>query len=371
LFYVKWGVLTVAKTWYNKRGRLNTRKEAFFMAKKTPTFPVPPLFQEKTPVVLATSIPKKASPPRQWLLFSSLLILGIFVLGVVSYSTWGLLKNIKFTFNTAPTPVTTLTFNVQRTAIYAGLEYTVENVQYAPSFTDDAIHSGPAIVRLNMRVTNKSTDQITIIYYDIARLLAPKLDPISPTNVSLSVGPKPGTSESGWLDFSAPQALQLNTLKLQLGSAQLGEYLVTIPFTGAFNPNNYKDRSSAQSLTINYYFPYNNPHLLIYHLISVDVRYSYKGVQTKAGQQYYVLNFRVDNPNGAYWTPGYGYDYIRLIYGGPNHPPADNTLPYGFNANANGVSGHVAFIGPAGLRSFTVEFLVQYGSGGTDYPVSF
>src|ERR1700737_4070567 len=130
-----------------------------------------------------------------------------------------------------------------------------------------------------MHVTNKSTDQITIIHYDIARLLAPKLDPISPTNVSLSVGPKPGTSESGWIDFSAPQALQLNTLKLQLGPAQLGEYLVTIPFTGAFNPNNYKDRSSSQSLTINYYFPYNNPHLLIYHLVSVDVRYSYKGVQ--------------------------------------------------------------------------------------------
>ena len=341
------------------------------MAKKTPTIPVPPLFQEKTPVVLATSIPKKASPTTQWLLFSGLLILGIFVLSVVSYNTWGLLKNIKFTFNTAPTPIPTLTFNVQRTAIYAGLEYTVENVQYATSFTDDAIHSGPAIVRLNMRVTNKSTDQITIIYYDIARLLAPKLDPISPTNVSLSVGPKPGTSESGWIDFSAPQGLQLNTLKLQLGSAPLGEYLVTIPFTGAFNPNSYRDRASSQSLDIYYYFPYYSPrYLLIYHLVGVDIRYSYRGVQVKAGQQYYVLNFRVDNPNGTKVSPGYGYDYIRLIYGGPNHPPVDNTLPYGFNANARGVSGRVVFTGPVDLKSFTVDFLVQYGSGGSDYLVS-
>jgi len=342
------------------------------MAKKTPTIPVPPLFQEKTPVVLATSIPKKASPPRQWLLFSSLLVLGVLVLSIVSYSTWGLLKNVKFTFNPAPTPIPTLTFEVQRTATYAGLAYTVENVQYATSFTDDAIHSGAAIVRLNMHVANKSTDQITIIYYDIARLLAPNLDPISPTNVSLSVGPKPGTSENGWIDFSAPQALQLNTLKLQLGSTQLGEYLVTIPFTGAFNPNHYSDRSSAQSLDIYYYFPYYSPrYLLIYHLVSVDIRYSYRGAQAKAGQQYYVLNFRVDNPNGKEVSPGYGYDYIRLIYGGPDHPPVDNTLPYGFKANAKGVSGHVAFIGPAGLRSFTIDFLVQYGSGGTDYSVSF
>jgi hypothetical protein len=244
-------------------------------------------------------------------------------------------------------------------------------MQYTTSFTDDGIHSGPAIVRLNMHVANKSTDQITIIYYDIARLLAPNLAPISPTNVSLSVGPKPGTSESGWIDFSAPQGLQLNTLKLQLGSAPLGEYLVTIPFTGAFNPNSYRDRASSQSLDIYYYFPYYSPrYLLIYHLVGVDIRYSYRGVQVKAGQQYYVLNFRVDNPNGTKVSPGYGYDYIRLIYGGPNHPPVDNTLPYGFNANARGVSGRVVFTGPVGLKSFTVDFLVQYGSGGSDYLVS-
>ena|SRR5947209_18849292 len=339
------------------------------MAKKiSPALPQP---IDKTPVPDINSIQESRHPYRQWLLFSSLLILGIIILLVVNNGTLGLLKNIKFTVNPAPTQAPIDTFNVERTAHYAGLNYTVINAQYATSFADDGIHTGAAIVRLNMHVENKSTDQISIIYYDIARLLAPNLSPVAPTNVHLSVGPQPGTSETGWIDFSVPGALQLNTLQLQLGSATLGESLVTIPFTGAFDPGRYNDRTSPQSLDINYYFPYYNPQLLIYHLTSVDIRYSYRGIQAKAGQQYYVLNFRVDNPNGVKISPGYGYDYVRLIYNdGPTHPPVDSTLPYGFNTGAKGVGGRVAFIGPAGQNSVTLDFLIQYGSGGNKYPVS-
>jgi hypothetical protein len=111
--------------------------------------------------------------------------------------------------------------------------------------------------------------------------------------------------------------------------------------------------------------------LLVYHLSSVDIRYSYRGIQTKAGQQYYVLNFSVSNPNGIKVSPGYGYDYVRLSFnGGRLHPPIDNTLPFGFNAGAKGVNGRVVFIGSAHLGSFTLDFLVQYGSGGSEYTIS-
>src|SRR5207248_10831663 len=116
---------------------------------------------------------------------------------------------------------------------------------------------------------------------------------------------------------------------------------------------------------------HNAPQLLTYHLSSVDVRYSYHGNQAKAGQQYYVLNFSVSNPNGVKVSPGYGFDYVRIIFnGGSPHPPIDNTLPYGFNAGAKGVNGRVVFVGPAGLGSITIDFLVQYGSGGSEYTVS-
>lgn len=341
------------------------------MVKKTPTIPDPPVFQEKTPVLQGTKFLKRANPSRQWLLFSGLLIVGVIVLIMVSSTALGLLKNVKFTFNSAPTPVPTLSFNVNRTATYAGLAYTVLNAQYATSFADDGIRTGPAIVRLNMKVTNPTSEQISVIYYDIARLIAPKLDAISPTNVRLSVGPKAGSSETGWIDFSVPVGMRLDTLKLRLGATVIGEYLVTIPFSGAFHAEVYKDKSSPQSLDINYGFPHNAPLYLIYHLSRVDIRYAYHGNQAKAGQQYYVLTFSVSNPNGVNVSPGFGYDYVRLIYnGGTPNPPIDNTLPYTFNAGAKGVNGRVVFIGPAGLGSITIDFLIQYTSAGNKYTVS-
>ncbi len=343
------------------------------MANKTSTTPLLSRPKDKTYVPAKTPLQKivRSSKRGLWPLFSILLVLGVIILIVASSIAWNWLKDIKLPIGSAPKQAPILTFNVQRTASYAGLDFTIVNAQYATSLADDGIQSGSGVVRLNMKVANKSTDQINIVYYDIARLLAPKLSPIAPTNVSLSVGPKPGTSETGWIDFSVFSALQLNTLQLQLGSTTLGESLVTIPFTGPFNASRYSDRTSPQNLDINYYFPYNDPHLLIYHLTSVDIRYSYRGMQAKARQQYYVLNFRVNNPNGTNVSPGYGYDYIRLSFnGGPIHPPVDNTLPYGFNAGTNRAGGRVVFLGPAGLKAITIDFLVQYGGGGSDYNVT-
>src|SRR5947209_3262835 len=312
--------------------------------------------KDKTSVPL-TPPSIQSSQTRLWLGFSILLVVGLLILSLTSGAVGNWLKTLKFSASTAATPVPVTTLNVERTASYAGLAYTVINAQYAASFSDDGIQADAAIVRLNMQVSNRSSDSISVIYYDIARLLAPKRTPIIPTNVHLSSGPKPGNSETGWIDFPAPNGLRLNTLQLQLGSASLGETLVTIPFTGKFDGNRYKDRSVRQSLDINYYFPYYAPQLLVYHLTSVDIRYAYKGSQAKGGQQYYVLNFRVDNHNTDNVSTGFGFDYIRASFnGGPIHPPVDNTLPYGFNAGAKSVAGRVVFVGPVGLNSLTLDF---------------
>lgn len=341
------------------------------MAKKPSSIPVLTLQRsEKPPEPIVATLQKSMNPRRQWLLFSILLLVGLIILGTVSSITLGWLKNIHISINPASTPIPIQTFTVQRTVNYAGLAYTILNVQTAPSFTDDGIHSGAAVVRVNMHVSNPSSDQISVMYYDIARLLVPKLNSLAPTNTSLSAGPQPGTSETGWIDFSVPQSVQLDTLKLQLGSNLLGEYLVTLPFTGKFNANIYADHTSAQNLDINYYFPHNAPQLLVYHLASVNIRYSYRGMQAKAGQQFYVLNFHVTNPNSNTVSPGFGYDYIRLSFnGGPIHPPIDNTLPYSF-PNTRPINGSVIFAGPAGTRAVTIDFLVQFGSGGSTYSIA-
>lgn len=309
--------------------------------------------------------PSKADSSRLRLGFVVLIVCGIVALIVATSLSAGWFHRLSAIFNPQATPTTITTLGIQRTAPYAGLDYTLVNAQVASSFPDDPIHAGVAVVRLNLTVANHTTGSASVLYYDAARLIVPKLAPIAPTNVTLSANPAPGTSQSGWLDFSTSQPVQLAALKMQLGSMSQGESLVTIPFTGSFNPAQYADRTVHQSLTVDYYFPYYAPRLLYYHLTAVEVRYDYNGRQVQAGQQFYVLDFQIDNPNGSTISPGYGYDYIRLVIGGSPRPPVDSTLPYGFKSNVQHVSGRVAFSAPAGLHSLTIEFLVQYGNGGS------
>ncbi|MFL5658842.1 MAG: hypothetical protein ACJ8CB_32245, partial [Ktedonobacteraceae bacterium] len=219
------------------------------MPNKISTTPLLSRPNDKTYVPAKTPLQKivRSSKRGLWPLFSSLLVLGVIILIVASSIAWNWLKDVKLTFGSAPKEVPILTFNVQRTASYAGLDFTIVNAQYATSFANDGIQSSSGVVRLNMKVANKSTDQINIVYYDIARLLAPKLSPIAPTNVSLSVGPKPGTSETGWIDFSVSSALQLNTLQQQHWSTTLGESLVTKPITGPYNDSRYSNITSPQN----------------------------------------------------------------------------------------------------------------------------
>jgi hypothetical protein len=311
--------------------------------------------------------PKNSKPSRLWLWISGLLIIGLVILGGVSSITSNWLRNLQIPVGTTNTQPAITTFNVKRTVTYANLYFTVLNAQDAISFPDDTIQAGSAVVRLNMRITNKSTDQVSVIYYDIARLLVPKSKPIAPSNVHLSTGPKPGASETGWVDFPVARGVQLAALKLQLGSLALGETLVTVPFSGAFDPNRFVGRSSPQSLTITYYFK-GNP--LIYHLKSVDIRYAYQGTECKAGQQFYIFNFTVDNNNGADVSPGFGFDYIRLVLDGYNHPPIDNTLPNSFKAGAQSVGGRVVYVAPAGLKTLNIAFLLQVVVGQKTYSVT-
>lgn len=310
---------------------------------------------------------RNAKPPKLRLWITSLLMIGVIIFSGVSYITWSWISNLHITFGAGGTQPTITTFNVGRTATYADLYFTVLNAQYATSFPDDAIQMGPAMVRLNMRVTNKSTGPVSVIYYEVARLLVPGSKPIAPTNIHLSTGPKPGSSEIGWIDFPVSRGIHLSTLKLQLGSVALSETLQTIPFSGPFDANHLAGRTSPQSLTIYYNFSGN---VLVYHLTSVNMLYAYRGTQSKTGQQFYVLNFTVDNNNGVTVSPGYGFDYIRLIINGYNLPPMDNTLPYGFNAGAQGVAGRVVYIAQAGFTTLDIAFLVQIVQGQNTYSIN-
>jgi hypothetical protein len=311
--------------------------------------------------------PRKPQPSKLWLWIAGLLIVGVIIFGGVSYIALNWFKTIHITLgagNTTQPAITT--FNVGRTGTYAELAFTVLNAQYATTFPDDTIQAGPAIARLNMQVTNRSNDQVSVIYYDVAHLLVPGMKPIAPTNVYLSTGPKPGTSEVGWIDFPVSKGVQLSTLKLQLGSLSLNEAPLIIPFRGSYDPNHFAVKTYPQTLTIWYNF---SGYTLVYHLTSVRAMYAYRGTQAAKGQQFYALNFTVDNNNEVTVSPGFGFDYIRHIINGYNTPPIDNTLPHDFKAGAQGVVGRVVYKGPEGLKRLDFAFLIQIVQGQNVYSV--
>lgn len=337
------------------------------MAKKTSTVPPPTVIRPKPARKVGVPEPVNSTFPKLRLWLACFCVLGIIVLGVVSFSARGWFKGLAGIVAPVATQTPVTTMNVGRSASYAGLQFNVVNAQYSTAFPDDNIHLGQAVVRLNMRVTNPTSGSIAVTYYDEARLLVPKGNPVMPANVHLSVSLNPNASASGWIDFPVSSGVQLSTLKLQLGSSALGESLVTIPFSGKFDPRQYADKTSTPNYTIYYSF---GGYTLTYHLASVDIRYDYHGTQCKAGQQIYVLHFKVDNPNGATVSPGFGYDYIRLVLGNGNRAPLDNTLPSGFKAGAHGTEGSVAYTAPSGLKTINVGFLSQNGTPQSNYTVN-
>lgn len=326
--------------------------------------------KQKTPGQSILNTPKPERPStRLWPGLTILLVTGVLLLGGVSFFAWNWLRNVPITLdaNANPASVQSTTLHVKRIASYADLSLTVVSAQYAPSFSDDLIHSGPAVVRLNMQVTNTTRGSIALVYYDIARLLIPKQQPIAPTNVQLASAVQQEATVNGWIDFPVAAGTQLANLKLQLGSMVLNETLVVVPFTGAFHPDRYLNHLSSQSLIIYYSF---KGYTLAYHLMSVDVRYSYNGIQASAGQQFYVLNWSVDNANGADVSPGLGFDYIRLIVNGANRAPIYNTLPSIFKAGARDIGGRVVYGAPAGMHVLSIGFLFQLSPGQNTYQTS-
>jgi hypothetical protein len=320
------------------------------------------------------SIPvqKKREPSIFWPWLGGLLVVGLVIVGVVTLSVWNWLNTIQGGMNTNQNSSSVSTLSVGRSALYADLNITWNNVQYTTFFSDDPIHAGSATARVTLSVNNPTSNTVVITYYDDVRLLIPGHQPVVPTNLSLSAAPQKGTTQTGWIDFPVAKGISLATLKLQLGNAAANEMLVTIPINGAYNSNQYQTRTVHPALTVNYYFKgWQLPgYTLTYHLVSVDMRYSYNGSETKDGQQYYVLHFTVDNPNGASVSPGYGFDYLRLALNGGNRPPVDNTLPATFKPNAQGVAGSVTYQAPAGLHSLSIVFLRQAVAGGDPYPIS-
>src|SRR5947209_2588451 len=114
--------------------------------------------------------PKNPHPSKLWLWIMCILVIGLIIFGSMSYIALHWFNTIHITLGAGTTQPTITTYDVQREGIYAELSFTVLNAQYATTFPNDTIQTGPALVRINLRVSNRTTDQVSVIYYDVARL---------------------------------------------------------------------------------------------------------------------------------------------------------------------------------------------------------
>src|SRR6266704_1994055 len=83
--------------------------------------------------------PRNSQSSKLWLWITSILIIGVIILGGVSYISWNWLKNVHVTLGASNTHPAITTFHVERTGTYAELSFTVLNAQYATTFPNDTI----------------------------------------------------------------------------------------------------------------------------------------------------------------------------------------------------------------------------------------
>jgi hypothetical protein len=147
-----------------------------------------------------------------------------------------------------------------------------------------------------VQITNHNNNQSKMAYYDSLHvLISGSTSPITLSNTNLpTAGIQPGAKVAGWIDFAVPKGTRLDTLTLQIGSAITSESLVDMPMKAPFDASRYTDKTYPQNSAFSYNW---NGHILQYHLTSVGIRYAYQGNQAKVGQQFYLFNFAIDNPN--------------------------------------------------------------------------
>jgi len=248
-------------------------------------------------------------------------------------------------------PVTTTQVNSSIT--YAGVDLTILSAQQSQSFVDDPNTTMTGMVRLHIQEQNKTSRQVSWLYYDIARLILLGNKSVSPTFVKAKVGIAPGATQTSIVDFAVPTGDKIDHLTLRLGGAN--EVQMDIPLTGHADLSKYGPRT----VNLNGQMLYQG---LNWTLVSATSQLSIDGQQASKGMVYIILTLKVDNTLSQQAIPGSAYDYARLKSGSTTASPKNTTLPVSFDAGATGQTGTVTFLMPQVSTAFTLIFLPVGGA---------
>ncbi|MGH2494462.1 MAG: zinc ribbon domain-containing protein [Ktedonobacteraceae bacterium] len=235
---------------------------------------------------------------------------------------------------------------------YAGINFTINSVQYAASFPDDSNLSAGG-VRVAFNENNAITSNPDFLYSDVSRLILSDHSSVAPTNESHPISPDSQTTRSNWLDFPVTsQPADLSQLILQMGTAT--ENQMQIPLSAGADLSKYQ----AKTVTPGTQFQYAG---LNWTLKSATESLSAGGRQATSGNVYVTVTLDVFNPTSNGYSAYYG-DIARLSVGGAtSSPTSDSNFPTSVASQTN-ATGTLIFLVPQGNTSYTLVMLAVQSS---------
>ena len=235
---------------------------------------------------------------------------------------------------------------------YAGINFTINSVQYAAGFPDDSNLSAGG-VRIAFNENNAMTSNPDFFYSDVSRLILPDHSSVAPANASQQVSPDSQTTRSNWLDFPVTsQPADLSQLILQMGKAT--ENQMQIPLSAGADLSKYQPKT----VTPGTQFQYAG---LKWTLKSATESLSGGGKQATSGNVYITVTVGVFNPSSNDYSAYYG-DIARLsVAGTTSSPTSDSTFPTSVPSQAT-ATGTFVFLVPQGNTAYTLVMLAVQSS---------
>ena len=320
--------------------------------------PAMPQSASPEPLFPMPSTPTKRRRSGRFGLLLVLLLL-LLLIGIGSYVAINLLHGGSAGGGTQP-PITSTPLNT--TVTYAGVTLTIVDAQQADSFIHDPNTATDGMVRLTIQEQNPSASRVSWLYSDIARILLPDKNVVSPTFVNATVGIAPGATQHSIVDFAVPHSDKLNQLTLLLGATN--EAQLSIPLVAHVNLSKYAPRS----VSLNGQMVYLG---LNYTLTKATSQLSIAGQQASKGKVFVEVTLSVANTLSQLAIPGSAYDYIRLQSGTTTATPVNTTLPVSFDTGVTDKIGTVTFLVPNGSTAFTLVLLPQSQNGITQASTDF
>ncbi|WP_376796620.1 zinc ribbon domain-containing protein [Thermogemmatispora sp.] len=241
------------------------------------------------------------------------------------------------------------TFPINATLIYSSITITVLDAQLASGFPDDPQAStSSALLRLQLKEANQTTDFVSYDYNQVARLILPDKSSVAPDDLQYASPPQPNSTRTNWLDFPVPATLDVSRTVLRLGAST--EAQMDIPLQNNPNLTGYQPTTTRPSNAQTTYAG------LKWTITSTLVSWSTSGKQAANGKRFLTLSFRIDNPSSR--DVGFNVDdFMRLQIGSDRYPPTANTFTGIVKAGTTDYTGTVTFSIPAGTTSCSVILL--------------